>query len=298
MSQSPEMEQLHRRWRKWLKAPYKSEASPIFIGGSPRSGTTLMRVIIDSHQLFCCGPESNMLRYLDPIKFQDITLAWLPKNFDMDKNEVLEMVGQSASLAEFMDTFFEKYRQQRGTQRWADKTPINVHYINFIFHYFPNAHFIHMIRDGRDSISSMRHFPRHKIVNGELVPIDVTNPISHCAETWVEYVNAGLAHRDDSRYHEVKYEQLVQHPDDTLRELCKDLNIPFDENMLEFYRSKAKSRDVKRMPQNPEATQPIFSSSMGRWKDDLSPDELETTYDIAGNLLKKLDYWDGNRVTD
>ncbi|MGM0587757.1 MAG: sulfotransferase family protein [Bacteroidota bacterium] len=292
MPQSPEMEQLHRRWRKWLMAPYQSQAAPIFIGGSPRSGTTLMRVIIDSHQQFCCGPESNMLRYLDPIKFQEVTLAWLPKNFDMEHSEVQAMMARSSSLAEFMDIFFKKYRKQRGTKRWADKTPINVHYINFIFHYFPNAHFIHMIRDGRDSISSMRHFPRHKIVNGELVPVDVTNPISQCADTWVKYVEAGLAHRDDDRYHEVKYEQLVREPETTLKKLSSDLDIPFDSNMLEFYRSKAKSRDIKRMPQNPEATQPIFSSSMGRWKDDLSPEELDTVYDIAGELLKKLNYID------
>jgi protein-tyrosine sulfotransferase len=280
---------VRRWWRqqgvgRWRDQPYTSDARPVIVGGCGRSGTTLMRVILDTHPSICCGPESNLFVPQWP------SVARQARRFGLPDAQVTRLLKTSRSQAEFIDRFFQAYCATQGKARWAEKTPRNVLHLAFIFEHFPQARFIHMIRDGRDTVCSLRTHPRHKIVNGEMVKLNTWHPIGDCIERWVTDVGAGLRYRDDARYLEIHYERLVAEPRPTLERVFAFLGEPFDERVLEYHRVSGRSRDAANFPQNPEATQAMYTSAVQRWRKDLSSEEQQLFKRRAGQLLIDTGY--------
>lgn len=276
------------RWARWRNANYVSQARPIIIGGCPRSGTTLMRVILDTHPNICCGPESA---FFIPERFHPKRriekLAW---KFDIPVEVVESLLKEAGSLTEFIETFFGEYCRRSGKNRWAEKTPRNILHLGFIFKHFPNAVFIHMIRDGRDVVCSLRTFPKYKMVDGKLVDLDTWNPLDVCIKRWVQHLRVGFQYRGDPRYKEVRYESLVLNTKETLVDLFNFLEEPWDSRVLDYHKVVGGSRSFVKFPQNPEATKPIYSRSIGRWRRDLSAEDRKLFKQMAGALLIELGY--------
>ena len=277
------------RARRWRRGAYTSAADPIIVGGCGRSGTTLMRMILDTHPRICCGPESHLfLPHLPAV-------AKLAGRFGLREAAVTELLRTCDSQAEFIDRFFAAYSDTRRKPRWAEKTPRNVLHLDYLFAHFPNARFVHMIRDGRDTICSLRTHPRHKVVDGQLVPLNTWHPIRPCVDRWVTDVTAGLARRGDPRYIEIRYEALVAQPRETLTRLFEFLGEDFDERVLDYHREQGQSRDATHFPQNPEATQAMYTKAVARWRRDMSPEDIEVVKREAGPLLTALGYATGDQ---
>ncbi len=271
----------------WYGRPYVSDAEPIIVGGCGRSGTTLMRVILDTHEAVCCGPETSLLCCWRPRWF---FLRKLARSFDLPAWEIRDLIKPTRSHAEFVDRFFDRIRRENGAERWAEKTPRNVHAVPYVFRHFPNARFIHMIRDGRDTVCSLRKHPRFRTVRGQSVPTNINNPLRACIRRWVNDVRTGLQYREDPRYIEVRYEDLVDNADETLRALFRFLDLPWQPDVLHFHQVKSDLRDVSRFPQNPEAVRPMYKSAVGRWQFDLSDNERALFESLSGDLLEQLGY--------
>lgn len=270
--------------RRWRRQPYASTSRPIIIGGCGRSGTTLMRVMLDTHPSICCGPESHLFLPHRP------NIRTLANRFGLKEADVQLFLRQSRSQAEFIDTFFRGYSTRQQKPRWAEKTPRNVNQLDFIFRHFPHARFIHMLRDGRDTVCSLRTHPRHKVVNGSLVKLDTWHPLEDCISRWVTDVQAGLRYREDPRYLEIRYEDLVSRPRETLERVFAFVGEPFDERVLDYHEVKGQSRDVTNFPQNPEATNAMYTRAVSRWARDMSPDDKRLFKRMAGALLIDTGY--------
>jgi protein-tyrosine sulfotransferase len=275
------------RIRRWRAKPYVSDSEPIVVGGAGRSGTTLLRVILDSHPHISCGPESNLF-LPDPVS--KARLHTLSELFDLDHSALVRLRRSSGSQAEFIDRFFEMYCELTGKPRWAEKTPRNVRVIDFVFERFPGAKFVHMIRDGRDTACSLRTHPTHRVISGQVVPVTTRNPFDLCIRRWMSDVRAGLEYAGRPGYVELRYEQLVADPEPALRELFAQLDEPWDASVLDFHSQRSPSRELERMPQNPGANQPLYASAIGRWRRDMSREEAELFKQMAGSLLVDLGY--------
>lgn len=263
---------------------YASSASPVIVGGCGRSGTTLLRVMLDSHRNLCCGPESELLL---PHKIRPHVLA---ERFDMPPRKLASLVSSSRSRGQFIERFFAEYAAAQCKPRWAEKTPANILHLDYLFEAFPSAKVVHMIRDGRDVACSLRTHPRHKVVNGQLVPRNTWNPLDECIGKWVDAVRAGQAYRGDERYMEMRYEELVAEPRSTLERLMQFLGEPWDEAMLQYDKVESTSRDVTKFPQNPEARRKVETRSVQRWRSDLSEADVAMFKAIGGELLVELCY--------
>ena len=130
-----------------------SAFAPIVLGGCGRSGTTLLRMMLDSHRRICCGPESSLFRRraLDPEALAD--------RFGFPREAVRAIYEASRSRPAFIEGFAALCMQQAGKQRWAEKTPRNISRIGEVFRWFPEARFIHVLRDGRDVACSLQDTP-------------------------------------------------------------------------------------------------------------------------------------------
>ena len=277
--------------RGWYNDDYISQSNPVIIGGSPRSGTTLIRVILDSHKNIFIGPETGLL-YTNLLNKSK--LANISKQLDVSPEKIKSLVKESKSNLHFIDSLLTNLQHEAGKLRWGEKSPRNVTVIKRIFRYFPNSRFIHIIRDGRDVACSLRHFPKHKVVEGEFIKLDTNNPIDQCISTWVKNVRIGIKWRGDPRYLEIKYEDLVSEPRQTMETVLDFLCEPWDDTVLNYYLVDSSTRDINKMPQNIRARKPIDKSALGRWKRDLSPSERELFKELAGDLLIELGYETNN----
>ena len=190
------------------------------------------------------------------------------------------MLATSPSQGAFIDAFAARYRDARGRRRWAEKTPLNVRHIPWILERFPEARFIHVVRDGRDVVCSMRQHPDRRWVDGAWVKVHRPLSLEQYAERWVADTEAGVAHRGDPRYLEVRYEDLVQDPLAVLRGMLMDLGEEFDPAILV-------EPDAEPGPDGRHhAGTAISTRSMGRWRTDLTSEEQAVVQRIAGATLR------------
>ncbi len=266
---------------------YRSSLSPIVLGGCGRSGTTLLRMMLDSHRRICCGPESSVFRRrpLDP--------SYLAVRFGFEPAEVGAIDDRARSRPEFIDGFAALCMEKAGKSRWAEKTPRNISRIGAIFRCFPEARFVHVLRDGRDVACSLRTHPRHRVENGKLVPLNNWKAIAGCARRWRDDIEDSRPFWSDPRFHTVRYEDLVLNARPVLERLMAFLGEPWDEAMLEHAGAGAPFRDVTRFAQSPEALAAVSTASLSRWQRDLDAKDRRIFKRIAGPLLVELGYADG-----
>lgn len=263
------------RRSRWRAGAWSSGERHIIIGGSPRSGTTLLRRTLDRHPGICCGPESSI--FLPAA----LRIAPVAAGFDIPEAELQRMLAASPSQGAFIDAFARRYREQRQRPRWAEKTPLNVRHIGWILDRFPEARFVHVIRDGRDVACSMREHPDRQWTDAGWVKVHRPLPLERYARRWVADTTAGIAHRGHPRYLEVRYEDLVQDPAGTLERLLDALGEPFDPAIL-----------IARPAAVIRAGAAITSSSAGRWRTDLAPDEQALVGRVEATMLSVLGYPD------
>jgi protein-tyrosine sulfotransferase len=222
-----------------------SASPPIFIVGVPRSGTTLLRLMLDAHPRIACGPESPWLCAHHDRTIQR-TFEYLVeheqgycKSFAMDRADVV-----SATRA-YVDTLFATYAAKRGKQRWAEKTPGSAPYLSFIRELFPDALFIRITRDGMDVAASTAIIEDHRAAISpthtsqlELGNGLVTDNTPFAAALrhgyWERVIRRSL--RGAQCLH-IAYETLVNDPQKTTEEICHFIGEAFDPAMLAYNES-------------------------------------------------------------
>jgi hypothetical protein len=255
----------------------------IFIGGCGRSGTTVLREMLNRHPNIFCGPETSIFGL--PFFPENISKMW-----NLETAAIYRQAAQSQSIVQFAEEFYSHHTQIAGKYRSADKTPNNIREIGKILTWFPKSCFVHIIRDGRDVVCSLRNHPKEKILDGKIVPSHINRPISECATRWLNDTSSGLVYRNHPRYYEIKYEDLVTRPEQSLRAVCEFISEDFCEDMLDPNATKADSMDVGRLVNNKNSKDIISTKSLGRWHQTLSAQEKSDFVDIAGELLITLGY--------
>lgn len=278
-----------------------AERSPppfLFIIGSGRSGTTLLRSMFDAHPQMAVTHEAHFVatmgrhrhRYADNANHFDLQ-RFLRDLFDDKKFLALGLDERelSAALADpppltFPDAVrrvFEFYANRDGKLRYGDKTPGYVLRVPLLAGLFPEARFIHLIRDGRDvavSFSHVRFGPRS------------------AGETAIYWKRRVLQGRHDGRalgehrYREVRYEDLVNEPEAILTDLCSFADLDFDPAMVRYFDGAGRFVESTGVP---EAHQRLFlppTAGLRDWRVELAPEEVRSFEAVAGNVLDDLGY--------
>ena len=210
---------------------------PVFVVGAARSGTTLLRLMIDCHPEFAIPPESHFVVTLAArrLRLREHSSAALEAAlahhrfalWKLDPGEARAHVVASrpVTYADVMRGLFEAYASHRGARRWGDKTPGYVESLPLLDEFFPDARFIHVIRDGRAVAASVAEKPW-----GPPTPVSA-------AWWWRGRVQKGRhdgARLGPKRYLEIRYEDLVAQPRESLTSVCEFLDEDFDEAMFDY----------------------------------------------------------------
>ncbi|MGB3097759.1 MAG: sulfotransferase [Solirubrobacterales bacterium] len=280
-----------------------------FIVGVTRSGTTLLRLMLDAHPELAIPPETHFVpQLIKTTKKGGVSCEeahgvvtghrqW--GDFNLDSGELLRRYCALDRIdpESTVRTFFELYAEREGKPRWGDKTPNYVKRMRQIQRTIPEARFIHMIRDGRDAALS-----RFKRLLKEPPPMDTV------AERWVKKIERARADGEHlDHYLEVQYENLVRDTESELIRVSEFLELPWDPAILRYYeRAEERLAEMVRdlpgeegKPTRPAdhrreahllTSKPPDPSRLARWKEDMDPKQNEIFESVAGDLLAELDY--------
>ena len=275
------------RQRRWRMRHYRSSEEHVVMGGAPRSGTTVLRKMFDRHPVICCGAETKVFV---PAAFN---LAWLATSYDIPLADLQAMRAAATSQGAFIDAFAARVRAGSGKARWAEKTPQNIRNLDWILERFPRASVVHIIRDGRDVVCSMRQHPDWRWVDGSWQKVLVPRSIEWYARRWLGDTAAGMAWRRDPRYVEVRYEDLVADPEGVLRTICDGIGVaPEAAWLAQVSRTAGDATDgvSGSAAGRPDYEGAVSSASVGRWREDLSADEQQVVERLCGPRLRELGY--------
>jgi len=263
---------------------------PVFILGVPRSGTTLLRTLLDSHPAIACGPETPWLAGHQPRSVMELWSflreheAGYCSSYGMDK-----AVATSAARA-LVSTLMDRYAAARGKTRWAEKTPDNVLHVPFLLELFPEARVIHLTRDGLDVALSTSVTAEHRrgisgflernLGFGPCAPAAENNPLTALLRWhhWERLLRVALAGREHLH---VSYERLVTEPRPTLRQIMEFIGEPFEPAMLDYARFRHDYPAWEWGSADVQARGGIARERAGRARRELTPTQLAVLDPVA-----------------
>ena len=286
-----------------------------FIVGVPRSGTTMLRLMLDAHPEMAIPPETYFVTNLieaadggaDAGKLANVVLShrrWEDLGLEEDAlRDRLTAAGERPSGGDAVRAVLGLYAEAQGKARWGDKTPAYLTNIGEIGNAIPEARFIHIIRDGRDVALSILAMPERDR------PMRNPDSAEMVAARWRKRIGRARRQAEDlpGRYIELRYEDLVADPEPALRRVCELAELEFLPEMLDYHRSaRDRLEEINRdlssrdeLPHQPAegrlaphalASEPPTRERIAVWRDRMDDRDLAAFEAEAGELLTELGY--------
>ena len=269
---------------------------PIFLVGCERSGTTLLRAMLNAHPRIAIPYEarrfSQAISWPSPwdyvfsreevvIAVEEFLINRKVRFWQLEKAAVLEELGVSETCRypDLLRAIYRAYAKREGKPRWGDKTPANTFEVPRLIRAFPEAQFLHIVRDGRDVYLSW--------LTVDWARYDLAN----AARQWAKWVRAAAqaGALGTDRYHVLRYEDLIARPHDTLRDVCRFLDEPFVEDMLR-YPEQDGLVPVDHKPYHELLSRAPDRSRAYRWKQEMMRRDVRRFEHIAGPTLVTYGY--------
>jgi len=245
----------------------------IFVGGCPRSGTTLVQNMLDSHSDVFGGPEFLHLQDVMDLRKKlqySISVGWIDlfcSQNDLDHH-----------LRTLIQNLFLPLADRQGCTYMSEKSPMNVLVFSELVEFFPEAHFIHIIRDPRAIVSSMKDVCTRAKQKQVDIPYFTANTSSSIAYT-ARCFKAGFAavKKAPDKILTIAYESLVKDPEKESKNMCKFIGLEWHSQMITPKEKKHLGEkaittnsdeiwyDVKTYYQDPH------DNNIEKWKKRLSP---------------------------
>ena len=268
-------------------------APPLFVLGVSRSGTTMLRVILDRSPGIAIPDETFFVPQLahrhggvvDPDELlEDVRRLPRLAAWEVPLEDIAGRLRPGMSTGEALDAVFQAYAARHGKPRWGDKTPMYMRHLGLVDRLFAEAQYVHLIRDGRDAALAFLDMPEGVVTRTWAHP---RSAAGFACEWRTEVRRArGLGRRvGASRYHEVRYEELVADTEGVVRSICAFADLPFEPAMLEF----AGNVDVSAKPHHQRLLQPP-TRGVREWREQMSEGDVRAFEAVAGDLLSELGY--------
>jgi hypothetical protein len=273
---------------------------PIFIVGAPRSGTTMLQYRLRNHprMSFPTGESHFFIPlYRDQAQYGDLSRlanirsvlqAMYKQSRDFLETDLQGMKFDIDTLARelhadgrhsmpaIISGLFEKNAQGEGKVRWGDKTPYYVMHLPILLEWFPDAQIVHLIRDGRDVTLSLF---------GRQHDFYVYNAY-FAAEYWESYVEKGRAlgrQLTSSQYLELRYEDLLDQPETTMRTLCDFLGEAYSAELFDV-------AAVDDPGKTPLVHKPLQADNAEKWRGKMTPAQIRAFESVSGKTLREFGY--------
>lgn len=274
-------------------ASLKIDSEPVFITGWGRSGTTLLGNIVDRHPDISVFIESFFIPKYYYLQFlywpltkdsnwlklaNDITneLRSVKNELKMDSEGLLS-VGQRTYPA-LIDFLLKEWARSRGAVRWGDKSPGYLNKFPLLHRMYPDAKFLLINRDGRDVCLSWREH------GWESNPVTIARSWRKSINNARRYAEKYLSH---SNFMEVRYEDLIANPEQTVTMIMEFIGVSFHENLLAPSDQRSINPALKEWG---KVNEEIDKNNALKWMRNMDDDEVALFESEAGELLRNMGY--------
>lgn len=251
-----------------------------FIGGAPRSGTSLLQAILNEHSQCVSPPESHILetyvyaptshferKFSDQKQLIELLRKdkWIHR-LGIDPEEIVRNLPDVAHPLTLFKLFMQQYASGTSKEVLVDGCPINIWYLKKLNVDFPGCYILHIVRDPRDVVMST--------MNAEYTK-SFDFPLTQIAKQFMEsYLQSKrFAHLYENRYLKIYYEDLILSPEKVIRNVCKCLDINFEETMLDFHKSSQKVSSEEEVWKG-NLSRPFLKDNFGKWKTAMKPEDI------------------------
>jgi len=272
-----------------------SKKPPIFLLGSQRSGTTMLRLMMNNHPNLAIPHESafitiyyrklgdygNLGNKVNARRLlSDVSQHPLVRRGQLIGNPEAILSRPIASYRDFIDAIFQTYADSLGKARWGDKTPFYTPDIDLLHRIFPSAKFLHLVRDGRAVVLSQKSI---EWMSGNLPKLILD-------WRW----KTTIAHKVGSvlgdNFLEIRYEDLVLQSEKMLRRICEFIDESYDEAMLSYSEKAGEVVPTDSLKWHRNSIKPPDPSQLDRWKTDMTRAERIIFEQLAGDTLDLFGY--------
>jgi hypothetical protein len=285
----------------------------VFILGNPRSGTSLFRLMLNSHSMINATPECGFLHWwykkyadwdsscvtsnrLDEY-ISDLESSKRIEDWKMDYAQLKEKIVQEnpdnyAKLGEIVYVF---YGEQKGKKAKviADKNNYYINHFNDLNEIWPDAKYILVIRDGRDVACSYLNIET-LVTNSPYKP-KLSTDIKTIAKEWLTNNQNVLSFSEslnNNQFMVIRYEDFVTDSELYLTKVCNFLGLNFESNMLNYYIKNAKEQDepLSSLDWKKKTLEKPDKDNIGKYKMELEKQSIEEFNTTATDLLQKFNY--------
>lgn len=274
---------------------------PVFVGGCPRSGTTLLRSMLNSHPDLAIPHETRILidGYRRRAAWGDLgnpenrrrLARWVVerkvsryRQLAEDADELVEcMVAAAPTIGSVLSAGFRLYAERHGRARWGEKRPSVVLNLDAVFAMFPDGQFVNVVRDPRAVVASFRRVGRQHGWGAPGIPggTDTWERSTRAADRWRRRLPA-------DQFLEVQYEHLVADPAAVLGRIVEflDLDAAGLDAMLRYH----ETADIHSRTLHALVSQPVTTERLRVWEQALRTKEIAFVESVLGDRMRRYGY--------
>jgi hypothetical protein len=270
---------------------------PIVVLGCPRSGTTIVQVMLHSHRRIAIPPETRFVlaAYRERLRFGDLEKRANRRalgrfivrgrghrfhDLGLERREIVRRIAEAPpTIGSALGVVLRAYADRFDRPRWGDKRPSYYLYIDVIMRLFPDAQIVHVVRDPRDCVASLKWMPWWKLDS------------YHSVSAWAQSID----HTDEATRRwpgvviRVTYERLVADPERELKALCAALGEEYDPAMAEPERLAPLAVPERKHWHSYTHVRPT-SQRVGRWRTELEPWEAALCETVLARRMERFGY--------
>lgn len=262
---------------------------PIFIVGGPRSGTTLLRNMLNRHPEIAICRETEFFHwvYSRRLNFGSLSDAENRRRVVKEYIATQRIQRMRVDLDELSRTLMEEaisypamflslmrfFAATHGKRRCGEKTPHNGLITELLYEWYPDASVIHILRDPRDAVASMLRMPW------------ATKSVVSNARLWLRFNLGARRSSRNPRYLLVRYEELVSGPEAGLRRICNFVDEEYSPAMLE-----PNAHPSVHVPWFHRAEKPVTTERLGKWREVLTMEQVALVEWAVGDQMQAFGY--------
>jgi hypothetical protein len=272
---------------------------PIFIVGTERSGSNLLRLILNEHEAITIPHPPHLMRDLQPLvgRYGDLTddthfrrlirdairlinLHFMPWAVAIDPEETFRSARERSLYAIYVQVH-EQYLRAAQKRRWGCKSTFMIRHVDDIVRFHAQPRIIHLVRDGRDVAVSAR-----ESVFSRFHP-------HYVSSLWRDEQSLAIAQSEKlprTLFRTFRYEDLISDPDQVVREICEFVGEEFSPRMLRYFEGKPAERLASLSESWKNCAQPILASNFGKYRESLSSREIFEFERISHRELRHFGY--------
>jgi hypothetical protein len=273
--------------------------APIYIIGTERSGSNLLRLVLNAHSRIAVPHPLHLMRYFAPTErargdldapavfgrlVDEVLLLRRvhihPWTIPIDRQRVMDSARPRDAMG-VLGALYEQVREAEGAARWGCKSTFMVHYADRAISRDPGARFVLLVRDPRDVAASSRR--------------SVFSPFHpwYTAQLWRDQQRIGLdllERLGPQQVHLLRYDDLLDHPEQSVRVLCSFLDEEFEPGMLRFHEGREARTSAELSESWRNTAKPVMTGNAGKYRKHLAPREVEMVEAVCGPLMERLGY--------